>query len=247
MTSIQDAATKTLADISHTLIKEDYVFVSGRKMTALLDTNVDEVIRFKQCWSSLERDNYMADGGTYRYRRYGQFTKLAAQREITLLPHEPYVQPAFINTLNGDVERHFSPLSDKFVTSDLLAKLLFMMSDIYDDALGTPVNWNIRLHPYRIIANSSQQGQPTPEGLHRDGVTFIASLMINRVNIAGGVTSITDAKGGFREQIMLDKTFDLVMADDEQTMHEVTPITPVCSEKCAYRDVLVIAFTRMED
>jgi hypothetical protein len=35
------------------------------------------------------------------------------------------------------------------------------------------------------------------------------------------------------------------MADDEKTMHEVSPIQPDNSEKCAYRDVLVIAFTKI--
>lgn len=247
MNFTQGETTEILSGITNTLKNDDYVFVTGRQMTVLLETNVDEVVRFKQCWSTLERDNYMADGGTYRYRRYGQFTKLAAQREISMLPHEPYVQPAFINSLNGDIERHFAPLSDKFVTSVLLERLLLMLGDIYDAALNTSANWNIRLHPYRIVTNASQQGQPTPEGLHRDGVTFIASLMINRVNVMGGVTKITDASRCLREELMLDKTFDLVLANDKQTMHEVSPITPVDLEKCAYRDVLVIAFTRMED
>ncbi|KHD26378.1 hypothetical protein NM09_03070 [Vibrio caribbeanicus] len=247
MESVKQVASRNVSVITQILAQNQYVFVSGKHMTSLLQTNVDEVVRFKNCWNHLERDQYMADGGTYRYRRYGQFMKLPGSHEITMLPHEPYVQPSYINQLNGDIERHFEPLTDRFVTSPILERLLQLMSDIYDGAEGKPTKWNIRLHPYRIIADDSELGQPTPEGLHRDGVTYIASLMINKINVMGGLTTITDANKQELETLVLDKTFDVVMADDEQTMHEVSSIRPESSDKCAYRDVLVIAFTKMEE
>ncbi|WP_333014184.1 2OG-Fe dioxygenase family protein [Vibrio vulnificus] len=237
---------QSVLPISQQLKKYKYVFINGRQMTLLLSTHVGEVIRFKNCWNQLERDRYMADGGKYRYRRYGQFTKLARSKEIVMMPHEPYVQPSYINTLNGDIERHFEPLTDRFVTSPVLEKLLKMMSEIYDDVEGEPQNWNIRLHPYRITATEAEAGEPTPEGLHRDGVTYIASMMINKINVSGGETRITDDNQNELERITLDKTFDIVMADDAATMHEVSTITPASRETSASRDVLVIAFTKME-
>ena len=121
------------------------------------------------------------------------------------------------------------------------------MSDIYDGVEGQKTNWNIRLHPYRIIADGVEEGQPTPEGLHRDGVTYIASLMINKSNAQGGVTTITDSEQNVLERITLDKTFDVVLANDEETMHEVSAIAPDELDRYAYRDVLVIAFTKMEE
>ncbi|EEX94654.1 hypothetical protein VIOR3934_20801 [Vibrio orientalis CIP 102891 = ATCC 33934] len=245
MDTIKTPVDRHASVISRLLAQNHYVFISGKQMTNMLTTNVDEVIRFKNCWNQLERDHYMADGGTYRYRRYGQFNKLGQGRQITILPHEPYVQPAYINTLNGDIERHFEPLTSKFVTSPILEKLLLLMSDVYDAVEGKKTDWNIRLHPYRIVANHSEVGRPTPEGLHRDGVTYIASLLINKVNMVGGETTITDDRQQVLERLTLDKTLDIVMADDEKTMHEVSPIHPDNSEKCAYRDVLVIAFTKI--
>lgn len=247
MQNVMHTTSKNKSVITEILRQNQYVFVGGKQMTSLLQTNVDEVVRFKHCWSQLERDQYMADGGTYRYRRYGQFMKLPGSHEITMLPHEPYVQPSYINNLNGDIERHFEPLTDRFVTSPILERLLCLMSDIYDAVEGQATKWNIRLHPYRIIADDFEAGQPTPEGLHRDGVTYIASMMINRNNVMGGMTTITDANQNELECLMLDKTFDIVMADDSETMHEVSAIRPESSEKCAYRDVLVIAFTKMEE
>jgi hypothetical protein len=44
----------------------------------------------------------------------------------------------------------------------------------------------------------------------------------------------------------LEKTFDLVLANDDKTMHQVSSISPKNLGKCAYRDVLVVAFTKME-
>ncbi|UPQ89514.1 2OG-Fe dioxygenase family protein [Vibrio sinaloensis] len=247
MDIIKNPREKHASVVANLLNQNDYVFVSGKQMTSMLSTNVDEVVRFMSCWGQLERDRYMADGGGYRYRRYGQFNKLKNTRQLVMLPHEPYVQPASVNPLNGDVERHFEPLTDRFTLSPILEKLLLMMSDIYDAAQGEGTDWNIRLHPYRIIADELEQGKPTPEGLHRDGVTYIASMLISRTNITGGETVITDDKRNVLERLTLEKTFDMVMADDLATMHEVSAISPICNDKCAYRDVLVIAFTKMEE
>ncbi|AIW16905.1 2OG-Fe dioxygenase family protein [Vibrio tubiashii] len=247
METVKKPIERHASVIAQILSQNSYVFVSGKQMTNLLTTNVDEVIRFKNCWNHLERDRYMADGGAYRYRRYGQFLKAKGGKQISMLPHEPYVQPSYINSLNGDIERHFEPLTDRFVTSPILERLLLLLSDVYDLAEEQATDWNIRLHPYRIIADEAEQGEPTPEGLHRDGVTYIASLMINKINVSGGETTITDDKGNTLESLTLDKTFDVVLANDEKTMHEVTAITPNSLDKYAYRDVLVIAFTKMEE
>jgi len=57
-------------------------------------------------------------------------------------------------------------------------------------AIGTG---DVVFNPVRPL-KPEQVGQATPEGLHRDGVTFIASMMIKRNNLIDGITSITDAK-----------------------------------------------------
>ena len=37
---------------------------------------------------------------------------------------------------------------------------------------------------------------------------------------------------------------DIIVADDRQTMHAVTPVMPAVTGEAAVRDVLVVAFTR---
>lgn len=234
------------AIVAQQLRRRHHCFVAGKVLKDFLDADPDEVLDFRQCWDHLELDNYMADGGTYRYRRYGQFLKSANFENLSLLPHAAYLQSSDVNPLNGGSERHFEPLTKKFTDSALLKRLLYFMSNVYDSVEGKSRNWNIRLHPYRIYTNSVSVGQPTPEGLHRDGVTYIASLMIKRLNIMGGRTTITDSNRVTLDEVMLDKPFDIVMSDDEKTMHQVTSIKPEQPGQKAYRDVLVVAFTKIE-
>lgn len=231
--------------VAQQLRRQHHCFVAGKVLRDFLDASSDEVLNFSQCWEHLELDNYMADGGTYRYRRYGQFVKSANAESLLLLPHEAYLQTSEVNTLNGGRERHFEPLTKKFTNSGLLKRLLQFMSNVYDSVEGKPTDWNIRLHPYRIYTNSTSVGQPTPEGLHRDGVTYIASLMIKRQNVMGGKTTLTDSRRRKLDEITLKKSFDIVMSDDEQTMHQVSSIRPEKQGQKAYRDVLVVAYTKI--
>ena len=43
--------------------------------------------------------------------------------------------------------------------------------------------WHVEVHQFRIEARSGQEGRPTPEGMHRDGVDYVLVLLVNRTNI----------------------------------------------------------------
>ncbi|MFV0573960.1 MAG: 2OG-Fe dioxygenase family protein [Vibrio sp.] len=225
------------------LQNDTHLFVKGERLLPMLGATPKEIIQLQKCWNDLVLDRYMADGGLYRYRRYGQFNINRAENTFKKLPHKPYSQPISINYLNGGVTRYFEPLSAEFVGLPLLKALLNFLCEICDRAIGKTTDWDVKLHPYRIVANKEVDGNPTPEGLHRDGVTFIASLLINKVNAVGGVTTVTDHVGSEIFQVCLDNPFDLVLCDDEKTMHKVSSIRSNSVDKMAFRDVLVVAFT----
>ncbi|XQU08388.1 2OG-Fe dioxygenase family protein [Halomonas sp. LY9] len=235
-----------VSEVAEDISKENYSFIPGERLANFLSVDDGVVLGFQRHWDELVRDCYMEDGGQYRYRRYGKFSKLAHQREFVKAPHAPYVQSSSVNSLNGDVERIFEPLSDDFIACPLLIDLLMWLADVYDLVEKVPKNWSVCLHPYRIVANEMEAGDPTPEGLHRDGVTFIASLMVCRNNVSGGVTKVTDQDKVLLEEMVLSSPLDIVLADDEKTMHQVSSVKPLNLEDAAYRDVLVIAFTREE-
>jgi len=198
---------------------------------------------FARCWDDLLLDEYMRDGGTYRFRRYSQLSYNAKGGGLTLLPHAPYEQSALINKLNGGFQRHFEPIEDRFLKNTFFQGLMCWMGNSYSAASGHE-NWNIKLHPYRIVATEGA-GEPSPEGLHRDGVDYICSFMIRRCNVEGGETVVTDTNEKELTRITLELPGDIVIGDDNITKHGVSPIQIVEKKKSvAYRDVLVVAFTK---
>lgn len=72
----------------------------------------------------------------------------------------------------------------------------------------------------------------------------IAVVMVRRHNVQGGASTITDAAGRPLCECTLLEPLDFVVMDDNQTMHGVTPIMPAAGTQDAYRDVLVLAFTK---
>jgi hypothetical protein len=139
---------------------------------------------FAKCWDDLLLDEYMRDGGTYRYRCYSQLSYDNKTGQLTLLPHAPYEQSAIINKLNGGFQRHFEPIESQFLENEFFQGLMRWMGSCYSAASGHQT-WNIKLHPYRIVATEGA-GEPSPEGLHRDGVDYICSFMVRKCNVAGG-------------------------------------------------------------
>ncbi|MFJ3304917.1 2OG-Fe dioxygenase family protein [Streptomyces sp. NPDC086549] len=213
-------------------------------LSSLIGVGAGDWDRFAAHWNDLALDTYMADGGTYRFRRYGQFDLNPDSGELTLLPHAPYRQETDVNPLNGGIERFFDPLTEPFVADPLLRSVLVALGRIFTEAddHGTR-RWNIKLHPYRISASTEQEGQPAPEGRHRDGVTFITSLLIDRVNVTGGESGVYADSGARLLTTTLSEPGDLLLGDDRRTLHSVTPVRPVDPELPAHRDVLVIAYT----
>ncbi|WP_444944249.1 2OG-Fe dioxygenase family protein [Microbulbifer sp. ZKSA006] len=223
-----------------------FTMIEGGYMRSMLGCSIEEEHKFAEQWDELTVDKYMGDGGKYRFRRYGQFVKAAKSSFLQLLPHEPYVQSKEINYLNGGIERIFDPLTEFFVQSPVLERTLLLLADLYDKTLGCKNDWNIRLHPYRVRTTPNQLGLPAPEGLHRDGVTFIASMMLQRINAIGGVTTLTDNKRKRLASIELKNRFDIVLANDAETLHDVSSVMPASTSGSGYRDVLVIAFTLLD-
>jgi hypothetical protein len=200
---------------------------------------------FAQHWGRLTLDQFMADGGTYRMRRYGAFES-AMDRSLHLLAHTTYEQPLYINNLNGGVERVFDPLESSFVQHTVLRNILRVLLEIVSCAEGRETVWNIRLHPYRIVAKPGVPGQPTPEGLHRDGVDYIVTMMVDRHNVEGGESTFTDEKGIPKASVTLNRPMNFAIANDTRMLHSVTPVTPSDVHREAHRDVLVIAFTKVD-
>jgi hypothetical protein len=62
-------------------------------------------------------------------------------------------------------------------------------------ALKPGTDWHIEAHQFRIEARPDAAGQPTPEGIHRDGVDYVIVMLVSRVNIESGTTTMHTPDG----------------------------------------------------
>jgi hypothetical protein len=211
------------------------------ELNACLRIPGSEWTRFAGHWEELAPDSYAAELGTRRLRRYGQFLFTPADGIFTPMAHSSFVQPEDSNPLYVEKDRHFEPLTDAFAKDPLLQrilKLLGWLATALDDA---PV-WSAKATPFRVLASTDDEGQPTPEGLHRDGVTLVTSLMIGRRNAVGGESCVVDMDGQQMLATTLQEPGTLLLGDDRRTLHGVSPIRPRDPVRPAQRDVLVITF-----
>ena len=107
--------------------------------------------------------------------------------------------------------------------------------------------WHVEMHQFRIEATPDEMGAPTPEGTHRDGVDWVCVMLINRTNVASGITQIFDCAGKLLGDFTLTDPLDAVFLDDNRVFHGVTPITPLNVEGKACRDVLVLTYCRKQN
>ena len=194
-------------------------------------------------WDDLGPDRFMADGGTYRKRRFACFS--ATESGLALKPPQPHFQTRGHNPLNGGVARVFEPVRDAIAFHPMNRAVMAVCFHTF--TLATPVArraaaWHVEMHQFRIEARSGETGQPTPEGLHRDGVDWVLVMMVGRNNVSGGLSTIADAERHPLVTATLAEPLDASLVDDRRVFHGVSPITAADPSRPAHRDVLVVTF-----
>lgn len=198
---------------------------------------------FARSWNHLGTDSYMADGGRFRRRRFASFR--AAKGTITREPHGPHFQSLDYNPLNGGVDRWFEPVTEEIASHPVATRLLTLCVDTFTRARGegrSHAPWKIEMHQFRIEPAPNSPGKPTPEGMHRDGVDWVFVALVDRVNVAGGITTVGDAAGRPLGKFTLMEPLDAVFLDDTRVRHGVTPIEVLDPGQPAHRDALVLTF-----
>ncbi len=224
------------------IARDGYAFVHAGEMRELLD-GVGVLIdwtAFAASWNDLELDHYMADGGRYRRRRHAVYAA-TAHGAIVRAPHQPHYQSRDYNALNGGIARWFEPIEPAIGEGATMHAILLFSRSLFE-RLARPQAWHVEVHQFRIEARSGERGQPTPEGLHRDGVDYVLVLLVDRQNIASGTTTVHALNGDELGAFTLAVPLDAALLDDARVAHGVTPIEPVDPGLPAYRDVLVVTW-----
>lgn len=231
----------SIEDLRQQVRRLGFAFVTHARMRDMLerDDALADWNRFASSWDRLEPDRYLARTGRERRRRHAVFTA-AADGRIARAAHQPHYQSRHYNPLQGDIERWFAPVSDEIGAGTSLRTILAFARDFFGGLAQTPRRWKIEVHQFRIEARADRPGEPTPEGMHRDGVDHVLVLMVRRENIASGTTSIHDLEGHELGSFTLTRPLDAALVDDTRVLHGITPVMPLDPGRPAYRDVLVV-------
>jgi hypothetical protein len=200
---------------------------------------------FAASWNDLEVDGYLDAHGRYRKRRFGVYAAGSAGA-IARQPHQPHYQHREYNALFGGVERWFEPIAPSIGDGPTMMTVLRFCAGLFGALAPDVARWHVEVHQFRIEARAGMPGQPTPEGVHRDGVDFVLVLLVNRDNIASGITTVYDLGGTPLGTFTLTDPLDAALVDDNRVAHGVTPVAPLDPARPAYRDVLVVTFRRSQ-
>ena len=232
-------------EIARAIRNDAYVFVHAATMRTVLEEfgPLADWRDFAASWNDLEEDSYLAARGRYRRRRYAVFesthTLIERQR------HQPHRQHLEYNPLFGGVERWFAPVAATVGGGPSMTAILGCCQGLFGGLAPSVTRWHIEVHQFRIEAHSGEQGFPTPEGVHRDGVDFVLVLLVARQNIASGTTTVHDRDGAQLGSFTLTEPLDAALLDDTRVAHGVTPVAPLDPAMPAYRDVLVVTFRHL--
>jgi len=237
-----DAASAQCVDVVRA---QGFCFVHADAMRAALSKvgALDDWGAFMASWESLAPDTYLAQTGRYRRRRHSVFSATPAGG-IVREAHQPHYQGREYNPLQGDLERWFEPIEDAIAGGACLSTILRYSVGFFGSLSPEVPRWRIEVHQFRIEARPDAAGEPTPEGVHRDGVDYVLVLMVDRKNIASGTTTIHAGDGALLGSFTLVDAFDSALVDDARVFHGVTPVTALDPALPSHRDVLVVTLKR---
>lgn len=231
------AAPQTpLEGLDAALRDRGFAVLSAAGVAALSGAPLADLQALTPSWDDLRPDEYLKDGGRYRKRRHSCF--VAESDGLRQVPHRMHWQSLDYNALHGGMERWFEPIDPAVATRPAWSSLLLGLARVCSARMPVP-RWFIEAHQFRIDT-ADGLGRPTPEGAHRDGVDFVAVLLVARDGVKGGETRVFEADGPDGQRFTLAEPWSLLLLDDARMIHESTPIQPLGDY--GHRDTLVLTY-----
>jgi hypothetical protein len=226
------------ADVLAQLRCEGYALLRPALAQAVLGIDLAALAALPGSWEQLPRDTYLRDAGRYRSRRHSCFIESLPAATLADVPHRAHWQPTAYNALHGGLQRWFEPIEPQVRAASAWRQLLGSLGEVF--AVLQPVErWHIEAHQFRIDT-SAGLGRPTPEGAHRDGVDFVAVVLVQRRGVRGGETRVFEAHGNKGVRFTMEEPWSMLLMDDARVIHETTPIQ--ADEGIGIRDTLVLTY-----
>lgn len=213
-----------------------YALLRPADVATLAGCTLADLYALAPSWDRLAQDNYLKDGGNYRRRRHCCF--IQDQDALVQVAHRAHWQPVEYNALHGGMHRLFEPIEQSTLEAPGWNCLVTALGQVCSAVRGTG-RWFVEAHQFRIDTLEGI-GRPTPEGAHRDGVDFVAVLLVGRARIKGGETRIFEAEGPDGKRFTMLEPWTLLLLDDAKVIHESTPIQPAGEN--GHRDTLVLTW-----
>jgi len=234
------------ADIGSCIEQSHYALITSHDFSFSADLDESAEL-FSRDWEHLEPDPYMADGGSYRLRRYGLYQLSGSTGQLSHIPGAPFYQSIEINPLNGGQQRHFAALRATTVENPFLRELILFDFAQLTSNKHIEDDWLIGVHQIRIVATPGVPGSPTPEGTHRDDEYYTSQHLISRHNISGGVNrfyGIGPEPTAVPQAVWKQKSYFDSYYFDRSVWHSVTPIVSGKRDVGGHRDILLIDFVK---
>src|SRR4029079_11467102 len=122
------------------------------------------------------------------------------------------------NRLVGGIERWFEPIAPAILDGATFQRVLRFCLELYAP-LQPAAAWHIECHQFRIEARVDAAGQPTPEGVHRDGVDYVLVMLVARSNIESGTTTVHALDDRTLGSFTLTEPLDAALVDDARVKH----------------------------
>jgi hypothetical protein len=231
---VGDEAARVLSELR----SGGYALLDAAAARAALDLDVPGLDALSSSWERLPRDTYLRDGGRYRARRHSSFVERFAPPSLEMAAHRAHWQPTSYNALHGGLTRWFEPIEPQVTSAPAWRALLSAIGGVFVQLRAVP-EWFIEAHQFRIDT-AAGIGRPTPEGAHRDGVDFVAVILVGRSQVLGGETRVFDAAGSCGVRFTMREPWTVLLMDDARVIHETTPIQPDGAP--GKRDTLVLTY-----
>lgn len=238
MTAILSPPFVPIEALPRAMRERGFAVLAPADVASLAGASLPALAALRDSWDRLPEDAYLKDGGRYRRRRHACF--VVEGDAITQAPHRAHWQPRDYNALHGGMRRWFEPVEPDIVARPAWNGLLRGLGRLCS-GLDRARPWYVEAHQFRIDT-SDGIGRPTPEGAHRDGVDYVAVLVVDRVGIKGGETRVFAAEGPDGQRFTLAEPWSLLFLDDARVIHESTPIQPRDDRDRGHRDTLVLTW-----
>ena len=224
--------------VATSMVREGYALIAPAGLESIAGTTMPEPAITGPVWGNLPPDGYLRDGGHYRRRRHASLIVETATGAIHQAPQRAHWQPVDYNALHGGLERWYEPIEPALLALPAWQALVSSLGTLLA-GLSPTERWYVEAHQFRIDTVGGI-GRPTPEGAHRDGVDFVAVILIERHAVKGGETRVFESGGPRGLRFTMVEPWTTLLLDDNRVIHETSPVQPLGVG--GYRDTLVLTY-----